>query len=79
MTVKEARFSLNIPAHRYLSYYQGIARNVIATAHDGTKVQFPAESLRRYLTHDGVHGEFVLRYDAANNRLLSLERVGDAI
>ena len=75
--MKEIRFYLGIPAHRYLSYYQGIAKNVVATAPDGTTVQFPAESLRRYLTHEGVYGEFLLRYDAAN-RLISLERLGDS-
>ncbi len=74
--MKEQRFYLNIPAHRYLSYYEGVAKNVIATAHDGTTVQFPAESLRRFLTHDGVRGEFRLCYDDAN-RLISIERLGD--
>lgn len=72
--MKEQRFHLSIPAHRYLSYYEGIARNVIATAHDGTTVQFPAASLRRFLTHEGIVGEFRLCYDDAN-RLISIERL----
>lgn len=72
--MKQVRFQLNIPAHRYIAYYQGVAKHVIVTAYDGTTVQFPAESLRPYLTHDGICGEFVLSYDEAH-RLIRLEKL----
>lgn len=49
---------------------------VVITLANGQRLQFPAESLRPFVTHDGVHGEFVLRVDA-NNKLQTIERVGD--
>ena len=72
--MKEIRFHLSIPAHRYLSYYQGVAKKVIARAHDGARVQFPAEILRPFLTYDGIFGEFCLHCDD-DNKFVSIERV----
>lgn len=69
------RFYLAIPADRYLAYYQGRVRYVITTSFDGRRVQFPASILRPFLTHEGVYGEFVLRYDQ-NRKLIGLDKVG---
>lgn len=71
----EIRFYLNLSAERYLSHYQGVARSVSVVSVDGRRVEFPAEHLRRFVTHDGVQGEFVLRFDA-NHRFIGLERLG---
>ena len=71
----EIRFRLAISPERYLSYYQGAARNVLAVSVDGRRVQFPAERLRPFVTHEGVCGEFVLEFDA-NNKFVDLRRVG---
>lgn len=71
----EIRFRLNISPEQYLSYYQGAVRNVIATSSDGRRVQFPADRLRPFVTHDGVRGEFVLEFDA-DNRFVALRRLG---
>ena len=70
------RFFLDISAEEYLRYYQGRARYVLAFSHDGRRVQFPAEHLRRFVLHDGVRGEFELRFDA-HSRFLDLRRVGE--
>ena len=70
----DVRFYLAISADRYLAYYQGRVRHVIATSHDGRRIQFPASILRPYLTRDGVYGEFVLRYDS-NHKLIGLDKV----
>ncbi len=70
----EYRFSLSLSAERYLAYYQGAARAVIVRAHDGRRVQFPADALRPYVTQDGVHGEFVLQANA-QGRLVTLKRL----
>lgn len=67
---------LDIPAEEYLRYYEGGARVVLARARDGRTVQFPANLLRRFVAHDGVHGSFMLRCDA-NGRLVSIARVGE--
>lgn len=72
--MKSVRFTLAISAERYLAYYRGSARNVVVRAHDGRVVRFPAETLRAFVTHDGIHGEFELRYDR-DNKLLGMERV----
>ncbi|MGE0372788.1 MAG: DUF2835 domain-containing protein [Gammaproteobacteria bacterium] len=71
---REITFLLNIAPDEYLRYYQGTVRHVLARGRDGRTVQFPAGLLRPFLTHDGVHGEFRLRFDD-NNRLVSLDRV----
>lgn len=74
--VNEIRFYLSLSAEKYLNYYQGAASVVSVLSHDGRRVEFPAEHLRRFVSHDGVYGEFALRFDA-NNRFHSLQRVGD--
>lgn len=45
---------------------------VLAT--DGRRVQIPAHHFRRYVTHDGVHGEFEMLLDASQ-RIIALRRV----
>lgn len=70
----EYRFHLAIPAEDYLAYYEGAAQQVVVTLATGQRLQLPADSLRPFVSHDGVHGEFVLRVDA-NNKLQALERV----
>jgi hypothetical protein len=72
----EYRFHLAIPAEDYLAYYEGAAQQVVVTLATGQRLQFPADSLRPFVSHDGVHGEFVLRVDA-NNKLQALERLAD--
>ena len=69
------RFRLSLSASEYLAYYQGAARDVVVRSHEGPVVQFPADALRRFVTRDGVHGEFVLRVDA-RNKLQGIDRVG---
>lgn len=76
MATTEVRFYLHIPAEVYLSYYQGRARDVLVTTHEGLRVQFSAALLRPYVTRDGVWGEFRLRYDV-HRRLVGLDRVSD--
>jgi hypothetical protein len=74
--MREYRFRLRIPAQDYLAYYQGAAREVLATTAEGVKVRFPANALRPFVTRDGVCGLFLLRVDA-NNKLQALDRLGD--
>lgn len=71
----EIRFQLDIPPERYLAWYQGQARDVVVRAHDGRTVQFPANVLRRFVAHDGIRGEFVLRFDE-QQRFVGIERIG---
>jgi len=74
--MNEIRFRLNIPAREYEAYYTGEARNVVVTMQNGRRLQFPAANLRSFFQHDGVKGEFVLRFDE-NNKLVELVRLAD--
>lgn len=55
--------SLSIDRSEYLKYYSGAASEVITRSLDGRTVRFPANILRPFVTHDGIHGRFVLRYN----------------
>ncbi len=66
-------FSLSISYNEFLPYYQGKVHSIIATSNLGTKVQFPAMHLRKYLTNTGISGFFCL--ETQNNKFLSLTKV----
>ena len=68
------RFDINIPAEQILAYYQGIARKVSVLAHDGRRIEFPADKLRPFLDHDGVRGIFELEFDD-EHRFVALHRM----
>jgi len=55
-------FQLRITADQYLDYYRGV-RLVLAECNNGQKVQFPAALLQRFVTQDGIRGNFVLTCD----------------
>lgn len=67
-------FYLNISAQEYLRVYKGSARQVVVRGTDGVSLSFPAEHLRRFVSHDGVQGRFVLNYDS-DNKFISLEKL----
>ena len=71
---QRARFDINIPAEQILAYYQGIARQVSVVTHDGRRIEFPAEKLRPFLDHRGIHGVFELEFDD-NHRFVALHRI----
>lgn len=72
---QEVRFRLHLAAHEYEAYYRGAVKEVVVRALDGRNVRFPANILQRFVTHEGISGEFVLRFDAAG-KFQSIERVG---
>lgn len=74
--MNQVRFYLNISRDKYLRYYQGSARSVSVRSVDGRRIQFPAEHLRQFVTHEGVYGEFVLVFDS-NNKFVGLKRIGN--
>ena len=71
--MKEVYFTLRISRHDYLRYYRGSARHVIAKAHDGRTIQFPANILRPFVTRAGIAGNFVLYLDE-NNKLVTIKK-----
>lgn len=74
--MKESKCKLNISAEQFLSYYRGNARNVIAKSMDGKTIQFPVEILRPFVTHSGISGVFIIRYDD-NNKLVDIEKIAE--
>ncbi|MCB9536521.1 MAG: DUF2835 domain-containing protein [Myxococcales bacterium] len=60
-------FDLHIGAEAWLDYYRGTAKVVVATTHQGVRVQFQAKHLQPFLTRDGVRGTFRLVVDDRNN------------
>lgn len=64
--MKQFQFHLDISAERYLDYYRGAARQVIARCPDGLTVSFPASLLKAFVLPTGIHGDFVLTCDEAN-------------
>ncbi|NOX92883.1 MAG: DUF2835 domain-containing protein [Gammaproteobacteria bacterium] len=72
----EYRFRLAISAQKYLAYYEGTVHAVVVTLANGQHLQFPAESLRPFVSREGVYGEFMLRVDT-NNKLQGIERIAD--
>lgn len=74
MATRKVRFTLHIPAHEYQQYYSGSASNVIVTATDGRNIQFPANILRSFVTHDGIHGDFVIEFDY-NNKFVAINQI----
>lgn len=68
------RIRLSISAEEYLAYYQGSAQVVVARSDDNRVVQFPASAIRKFVTHDGVHGRFEITFDE-NNKLTAIQPV----
>ena len=64
---------LNISAQAYQRLYRGEVRTVVAHDTEGRRVQFPALSLRRFVTAEGVRGRFLIHTDA-NHRLVDIQR-----
>lgn len=66
---------LAIPATEFRRLYEGAANTVLARDRvSGRSVRFPASSLRRFVSADGVFGCFELIVDA-DNRLQNMRRL----
>jgi hypothetical protein len=70
----EMYFSLHITPEQYLTYYQGAAKNVSVQTEDGKRLQFPANALQKFVTHEGIKGRFRIRFDQ-NNKLIGVEKL----
>ena len=68
------QFSLNISPDEYLAYYKGAAKYIQTTTASGETIKFPASSLKKYLTHNGIHGHFEIEIDK-NNKLLNIYKI----
>jgi hypothetical protein len=68
------RFNMSLSAERYLPYYRGWVESIAVITDDGRRLHFPAEHLRRFVTHEGIYGRFEIEFDD-HNRLIDLRRI----
>ena len=67
-------FYLHISPEEFLDYYRGTVRQVVVRCTAGQNVQFPAGLLQKFITAEGIHGQFVLTCDQ-NHKGAHLERL----
>ena len=72
----EYRFPLNISNEDYLQYYAGDATVVHARSEQGLIIQFPASALKPWITHQGIHGYFSIKFND-QNKLVSLDKLNE--
>lgn len=70
------RFRLAITADKYLAYYKGIARDIVVRSEDNRNIKFPADAIRKFLTHEGIIGLFEIQFDE-NNKLIKIIKITD--
>jgi ribosomal protein L25 (general stress protein Ctc) len=68
------RFRLAIESEKYLAYYKGIARDIVVRSEDNKNIKFPADAIRKFLTHEGIFGLFEIQFDE-NNKLIKISQV----
>lgn len=56
-------FDLDVSSVEYQRWYTGVARDVVVTARDGRRIQFPARVLQPFVSHSGVRGTFAIYFD----------------
>ena len=74
MEYREYIVPLHIAADAYRRLYSGDAQHVLARDQEGRKIQFPASSLRPFVTREGIRGTFIIRVDA-QNKLTGIPRM----
>lgn len=73
---RHLEFRLTLSADEILKLYRGTTRDVRCLTDDGTRVRFAARHLRPFVTSEGVHGRFRLRFDA-DRQFLELTKLAD--
>ena len=66
--------SLSISNTEYLKWYSGTATTVTAQTQQGISINFPANILKPFVTHNGVQGVFEIEFDA-DNRFVGINQL----
>jgi len=74
--MEQLTVELHISMAEFEAWYAGVATTVQARDSQGRNVRFPARILRPFLRHEGIHGQFVIRFDT-NRRFHSIDRIAD--
>lgn len=67
--------NLAIEAEEFVRLYKGTARDVVARAANGQTVRFPANILKPFVAHNGVHGRFKITFNV-NGKLIAIDKFG---
>lgn len=63
-----------VAADRFQKLYAGTAKYLLVNSRDGRRVQLPLTIFRSFLTHQGVYGSFMVKFDE-NNKLLDIKKI----
>ena len=72
--MNKLRFHLTLDAQEYLPYYSGRVKAISVITDDGRRIEFPAEHLRQFVSHQGIEGYFEIEFDE-DNRIRNLKRI----
>ncbi|KZY61089.1 hypothetical protein A3742_02830 [Oleiphilus sp. HI0071] len=72
--MQELIIDLSIHREEWLRLYRGEAQIVRTKSRDGRSVQFPANILSSFTSHDGVKGSFIIQFDN-NGKFHSIQRL----
>jgi hypothetical protein len=75
MSTQYIRFKLAISSDAFLAVYKGHAKSISTIALDGRRVEFSAEKIRQFLSHEGIFGVFEMEVDE-ESRFISIKRLG---
>ena len=58
--MKQIIIDIHITRDEWMKIYRGETNIVYAKSRDGRSIQFPANILNKYTTHNGIAGSFVI-------------------
>ena len=61
--MKQIAVSIYLTPRQVEDYYRGRTRYVVAEAVDGRTVQMPINVLHKYISKDGIRGNFIITTD----------------
>ena len=73
-TSHRIKFNLVMPTEKYMAYYKGKASYIQVRSLDNRNIKFPANAIRQFLKHDGIHGLFEIHFDK-NNKLIEIKKI----
>lgn len=65
---------INIDADEFERIYSGSAKDVVCRVSDGRRVRFPGHILKRFVTRQGIMGEFRIDFDD-QMRFVKIEKI----
>ena len=71
---RSIRFRLALSAEEYLAFYQRNVQDVVTRSDDNRVIRFPASAIRKFVSHDGIHGRFEIVFDE-NNKLIEVRPI----